>query len=196
MVAPSLLRRGITSFGLGLRRSFATQAGTSNASGSSGKKERSVVWLALIPATTFGLGVWQLYRLKWKTDLIDTIELRYREPPLELTLTSAGGDALEVDEQFRWRRVTFTGEFQHDKELHVSPRTFKGINGLHVVTPLRRVSDGTTILVNRGFIPGKLKNPDSRPLTLTEGEVTVVGILRDGQRVWLSLSFGTLRGHT
>jgi len=147
-----------------------------------------VLWLALIPATTFGLGAWQLYRLKWKTDLINTIEMRFKEPPLELDITPAEGEAglAALGDRYQWRRVTFTGQFQHDKELYIVPRTYKSIHGFHVVTPLKRTSDGLTILVNRGFIPSTLKDRSSRPLTLPTGEVTVVGILRDGTKVTYS----------
>lgn len=40
--------------------------------------------LLLIPATTFGLGTWQIYRLQWKLGLIKDLEERTTCPPMEM----------------------------------------------------------------------------------------------------------------
>lgn len=47
-----------------------------------------------------------------------------------------------------------------------------------VVTPLER-KDGSTILVNRGWISKKHRSQSSRPDSLVQGEVTVEGLLRE-----------------
>lgn len=47
--------------------------------------QRPVVWiLALMPVLTFGLGAWQIKRLRWKLDLIDELESKLRREPLTL----------------------------------------------------------------------------------------------------------------
>lgn len=40
--------------------------------------------LAFVPVFTFGLGVWQIKRLRWKLDLIDELEDKLKREPLEL----------------------------------------------------------------------------------------------------------------
>jgi len=54
-----------------------------------------------------------------------------------------------------------------------------GHEGYLVITPLERDGEGTTVLVNRGWIPKKLKKQADRPDGLVKGEVTVEGLLRE-----------------
>lgn len=60
----------------------------------------------------------------------------------------------------------------------LGPRVREGRNGVNVVTPLIR-EDGTTILVDRGFITSEVSKDYSfdRP----EGEVEVFGMIRVSQ---------------
>lgn len=53
-----------------------------------------------------------------------------------------------------------------------------GTDGFMVVTPLER-ENGTTVLVNRGWIDKAHRNQKSRPDGLPTGEVTVEGLLRE-----------------
>ena len=54
-----------------------------------------------------------------------------------------------------------------------------GKNGYFVVTPLERVGDGTTVLVNRGWIDKKFGKQTERKTSLPAGEVVVEGLLRE-----------------
>lgn len=54
-----------------------------------------------------------------------------------------------------------------------------GNDGYLVITPLERGGKGTTVLVNRGWIPKKFKKQGSRPDGLPQGVVTVEGLLRE-----------------
>lgn len=86
--------------------------------------------------------------------------------------------------------MTATGHFRHDQEMLVGPRMNEGEDGYLVITPLERPGEGTTILVNRGWIPKKLKDqrarlaaarpgPDSAGDPFPRGLVTVEGLLRE-----------------
>jgi hypothetical protein len=44
----------------------------------------TLVFVGFIPVLTFGLGVWQLQRLKWKVNLIDELQEKLYYPPLPL----------------------------------------------------------------------------------------------------------------
>jgi surfeit locus 1 family protein len=62
----------------------------------------------------------------------------------------------------------------------IGPRLHEGTDGYLVVTPLEREGDGTTVLVNRGWISKKLrKQKDRAEGALPKGEVTVEGLLRE-----------------
>ena len=81
--------------------------------------------------------------------------------------------------EFDYRRVYATGRLRHDQEMLIGPRIHDGVNGYLVVTPLERQGKGSTVLVNRGWIPKKLKRQADRKEGLPTGEVTVEGLLRE-----------------
>src|SRR5215475_17096 len=102
-----------------------------------------------------GLGVWQVYRLHWKEALIAERTERISAPAVALPGPDADAGNLE------YRHVTLSGEFAHDKEIFLGARSMNGNPGYHVVTPFR-MSDGRTILVDRGWIPLDRKAADKR----------------------------------
>lgn len=72
-----------------------------------------------------------------------------------------------------------TGKLRHDQEMLIGPRMHDGHDGYLVITPLEREGEGTTVLVNRGWISKKFKLQKTRPDGLPEGVVTVQGLLRE-----------------
>lgn len=130
---------------------------------------------ALIPITAFALGTWQVLRLGWKTDLIARFEDRLIRKPLPLPPQI---DPLAIKD-FDYRRVYTTGRLRHDQEMLIGPRIRDGNNGYLVVTPLEREDHASTVLVNRGWIPKKLKNHADRKEGLPQGYVMVEGLLRE-----------------
>lgn len=134
-----------------------------------------IATLALIPLTAFCLGSWQVQRLEWKTQLIAKFEDRLIRPPLPLP-PRIDPDAVH---EFDYRRVYATGKLRHDQEMLIGPRMHDGKDGFQVVTPLDR-EDGTTILINRGWIGrDKQFQQDRDPSSLPKGEITISGLLRE-----------------
>ncbi|KAF8665326.1 hypothetical protein AX16_000345 [Volvariella volvacea WC 439] len=80
--------------------------------------------------------------------------------------------------KFVYRKVYIKGKWDHARSMLLSPRVRDGVHGYHVVTPLIR-EDGSTVLVNRGFISKEfaLDNKYQKP----EGQVEVLGMLRISQ---------------
>lgn len=120
------------------------------------------------------LGSWQVQRLFWKLDLIARVDARVHaeavNPPTETEWpTIAPGDA-------EYRHVTLSGTFDNSREALVQAVTERG-PGFWVVTPLTS-ADGTTVLINRGFVPPDRRDPASRAEGQPQGEVTVTGLLR------------------
>jgi surfeit locus 1 family protein len=132
--------------------------------------------VALIPITAFVLGTWQVQRLGWKTDLIAKLEDRILRDPLPLPPRIDHSAIPDFD----FRRVYATGRFRHDQEMLVGPRMRDGHPGYLVITPLERASDGegSTLLVNRGWIHKNKARQANRPDSLPHGDVTVEGLLR------------------
>lgn len=136
--------------------------------------EYGLIESAIIPITAFILGTWQVQRLGWKSELIAKFEDRLIRDPLPLPPT-IDPDAIH---DFDYRRVVAKGHFRHDQEMLIGPRMRDGTDGYMVVTPLER-ENGTTILVNRGWIDKKHRDKRTRPDGLPTGEVTVEGLLRE-----------------
>ena len=107
--------------------------------------------------------------------MIATFEDRLVRDPLPLPPQI---DSSAVHE-FDYRRVYATGHFRHDKEMLIGPRMRDSKNGYFVITPLERAGDGSTVLVNRGWIEKKFGKQAERKASLPEGEVVVEGLLRE-----------------
>lgn len=119
-----------------------------------------------------GLGIWQLQRLEWKEALIATMQARIAAPAISLDEALALGP-----QEAEWRHVRVTGRFLYDKEAYLFAPGPDGAPGLHVITPLMG-ADGSAVLIDRGFVPERLRDPDVRGEGQVAGEVSVSGVLR------------------
>lgn len=131
--------------------------------------------LTLVAVVTFAtLGTWQVQRRAWKHDLIARVDARIHADAVpapgraDWPALDAGGDA--------YRRVFATGTFADDRETLVQAVTELG-GGYWVMTPLVG-TDGSTILVNRGFVPVEKRDPTTREIGRRAGETRVTGLLR------------------
>jgi surfeit locus 1 family protein len=122
-------------------------------------------------ALLIGLGSWQLQRLHWKEGLIARRHAGLAAPPVPLPRRLATARDLE------FHPVRATGIFRNDHELYLVAIDARGDPGFHVLTPLQ-LSDGGSVLIDRGFVPEERKAPASRALGEPAGEVTVTGLLR------------------
>lgn len=129
--------------------------------------------LALLLFGAFvALGSWQVVRLQWKLELIERVEARVHAAPVAapgpgqwLSITAATHE---------YRHVQAEGEFDYAASAAVQAVTELG-RGFWVMTPLRR-ADGSTVLVNRGFIPESERALAKAPGA--PGPVKVIGLLR------------------
>jgi surfeit locus 1 family protein len=129
------------------------------------RKPELIPTLFIIGATVllFGLGGWQVERLRWKNDQLTHIQ------------QSQGKDALGTLPQeldgLEYRNVILTGNFLNDKMLHMVGHPQGEGPGFFVITPFRLEDDGRIVLVNRGFAPEGKEFPP-------EGVQTIHGIIR------------------
>lgn len=141
---------------------------------------RPALWPTLftVPALILllTLGTWQVQRLVWKLDLIETVERGLKAEPVPLP-----PGALDPAD-WSYRRVTVRGVFDHSREYHVLAHSERGNFGYHVVTPLKRSDAPGWVLVSRGWVPTERKAAADRPDGQVAGEVTVTGIVRPPSR--------------
>lgn len=120
------------------------------------------------------LGWWQVERRTWKLALIDRVEQRVHAPALPAPGPADWwGISASADE---YRHVALSGVFRHDRETLVQAATEKGA-GFWVLTPLEQ-ADGSSVLVNRGFVPPENKAPEAHGGDRPQGLVSVTGLLR------------------
>ncbi|MGI6246035.1 MAG: SURF1 family protein [Pseudochelatococcus sp.] len=120
------------------------------------------------------LGVWQLQRLAWKTDLIARVDARVHAAPVPAPAPAAWPDIARAEDEYR--RIRLTGVFQHERETTVYALTDLGA-GYWVMTPLQD-DDGAITLVNRGFVPTERRLPETRAEGQVGGPVTITGLIR------------------
>ena len=119
------------------------------------------------------LGTWQLERLQWKENLLAEIEARRHAAPADVadieSRLRAGGDVDYVP-------VKVSGTFDHAHEQYFFA-TDAGEVGYYVYTPLM-LADGRVVLLNRGFVPEKSRNPAARSEGQIVQPVTIIGLAR------------------
>ncbi len=137
-----------------------------------------LVTLAVITALLFAgfaaLGTWQVKRLSWKLDLIARVDQRAHAPAVALPAQSAWAGINAANDEYR--RVQATGTFLHDRETLVQAVSDLGA-GFWVMTPLQ-LADGTTLLVNRGFVSQERRDRATRSVNDPIGQTTITGLLR------------------
>jgi surfeit locus 1 family protein len=120
-----------------------------------------------------GLGSWQLQRKAWKDSLIARIAERATASPIDFATLkrrmTLGGDV-------EYLRVRLAGQFRHEMEHYVYVPG-QGGQGYNVYTPLV-LDGGDVVVVNRGLVPDRLKDPARRLAGQVVGRVTVVGLVR------------------
>ncbi len=136
------------------------------------------------------LGIWQIQRLNWKTNLITSANQRIHLPPI--TAPPQNQWAQITFEKDEYRPVTITGKFLANKNILVTA-VAQDTSGYWVLTPLQ-TADNTLTFVNRGFIPMDSR-PDfqnSKPLqtnaqphqyeAIDTKQTTIIGLLRMSEK--------------
>jgi surfeit locus 1 family protein len=131
-------------------------------------------------AFLIGLGVWQLERLQWKKGLIREVSERTTAPPVPAPPESQWPGLTQDEIEYRHWQVS--GTFDHAREIRSftnlpdAKGPHKGV-GYWVLTPLL-LHDGSTVLINRGFVPESAKDPATRLAGQIAGPVTIAGLAR------------------
>lgn len=118
------------------------------------------------------LGLWQLRRLDERKEFNAEVVERSELPPVSIDELLADPDFSPKDAT--WRRVTAQGVWL-PQQVTVFNRSQNGLAGDNVLTALEQ-DNGTTVLVNRGFVPLGVDQP-----LAPSGDVAIIGTVRDTQ---------------
>ena len=126
------------------------------------------------------LGTWQLERKAWKEDLIATLASRLSAPPAHLPARERWQRLDAAKDEFT--RVEFPATFVPGEEAFVYS-SGSGLRpdvkepGYWVFSPAR-LSGGSLVVVNRGFVPEGRQDAKTRPDGEPDGVVDIVGVMR------------------
>lgn len=130
----------------------------------------AAVAMALLTAR---LGAWQLDRAAQKTALQAALDERSRLPAIDSAalLASRADTAL----QQHGRPVRLAGRWSATHSVYLDNRQMNGRPGFFVLTPLR-LSDGSAVLVQRGWMPRDFQDRSRVAAVPTpEGSIDIVG---------------------
>jgi surfeit locus 1 family protein len=122
--------------------------------------------LVIVSLVCIALGIWQLHRLNDRR-VANAVSQAARSAPV-VALRRDWEDSSLIH-----RRVRAQGRFDHTQDLVLRARSFGGVPGVELVTPLLSEGETTAVLVNRGFVP----SPDAvtiEPDSFTEPGITIV----------------------
>jgi surfeit locus 1 family protein len=130
-------------------------------------------------AVLVALGTWQLERRDWKEALIAELDRKLAAPPAVLPPPERWPQLKAETDEFR--RVVFPAEFTGDEALVYSSgsslRPDATGPGYWVFAPAR-LSGGSLVVVNRGFVPEGRQDPATRREGKPSGIVEIVGAMR------------------
>lgn len=134
---------------------------------------------AIMLAALLALGFWQVERLAWKQKLLARIAERQTAPPF--TIAGAADMQALSKQGDEYRRAILRGRYGREQlfwftQIENKPDGLprRDAAGYHVLVPFV-LGDGTALLLDRGFVPARLKDtPDANP----DGAQTLNVILR------------------
>jgi surfeit locus 1 family protein len=139
---------------------------------------------ALCATGTFYAGLWQLSRGHKKTALAALVAERGKLGPMPAG--ELARDPATAERQFQ-RHVELTGEWVTAHTVFLMNRTMDERSGFYVMTPLR-LPDGSTVIVQRGWIPRDDANPMKVPaLPMRGGPVRVFGHAAPWPDHWIDI---------
>jgi surfeit locus 1 family protein len=171
---------------------------------------RGIIGTSLVFAIAAGfvsLGFWQLDRREQRQAVNEVLTSRMEAPPLGILASLSDTSGL------RFRRAHAAGVWDGDRSIVLPGRSYQGVPGAHVLTPLRLPS-GSGVLVNRGWVPAPDGATVDSTILVIRGETRAEGWIeafpgRDAslarragsvagtgsfRRVWYAIDETALRG--
>lgn len=121
-------------------------------------RAKTTITCIILAALMLRLSYWQWERYLQKLSIIETLNQRLKEEPVELTSLLPSNDWTSTT----FRRVRVSGTFDFDHEVVIRNRKFGDHPGALVLTPLQIKGSDKWVLIIRGFLPFDLISKESR----------------------------------
>ena len=126
--------------------------------------------------TMVGLGFWQLARLEERRATNAARLAALEQPALPLNTDQVDPTTLVG------RKVRLVGTLLNEESVVLrGRRSASGVDGVHLLTPLRLRGSEQALLVDRGWLPANQQRPESLAAYASSREVSLEGIARLGQ---------------
>ena len=141
------------------------------------------IFMLALAAACLWLGTWQMQRLGEKEALIAAVDARLDAAPIPVP---PAGEWNDLDlEALNFQPVSLTGAFRYNQTVTVftslgEARGAASGPGYWVMTPFV-LTEGGTVLVNRGFVPQTHQEAAVMDSEGDERQVTIAGLLRPGE---------------
>jgi surfeit locus 1 family protein len=135
--------------------------------------------LALI-TLTFSLGMWQMRRADYKTQLAQARDVASQTVPEDLLKILGVDGSIMLDTEAQKKRAEalpygirarLTGRWLTEHSVFIDNRTLKGIAGFHVVTPFALAESSLVVAVNRGWVARNIRDRNLLPAVPSTQEV-------------------------
>ena len=153
-----------------------------------------------VVAAAVSLGQWQLRRADEKREMQARIDAAARAAPI--SVAPAPVDPATLD----GRRVVVRGRWVPERTVFIDNRTYKGVAGFHVVTPVKIADSELHVLVMRGWVARDPANRLRLPaVPAAQGTVEIEGLAQAriaqvlelraapapgaGERIWQNLDY-------
>jgi len=120
------------------------------------------------------MSLWQVKRLKWKTQLISERVASFELDPIKF-------EDIKNPEKNEFRKVLIRGELLNDHEMYMPALSKRGNNGFHILVPIKTKED-SYIIYDTGWIPLKKKNRDDRANNISSDFKTFEAVVRTSGR--------------
>ena len=118
-----------------------------------------------------GLGRWQIDRMYQKKEIIAQYQQRQAAPAID-KLPPATADL----EEWRYRQVQLDGRLLAERQFLLDNQISGGRVGFNVLTPMA-LEDGSTVLVDRGWVAMGARREDLPDVRLTTDPETITGTI-------------------
>lgn len=142
----------------------------------------STIVAILAIALFLKLGFWQLSRAEEKEAGFTLLEYYAQQPPV--TLPEA---PVKLD-NYLYHRVEVHGYFEAERTIFLDNKTYQGVAGYYVLTPLRQANSTVYVLVNRGWVSVGNNRALLPDIHTPDGLVHLIGVVMPPSIRTLSLS--------
>lgn len=142
----------------------------------------SAVFVLLFTYFAFNtLAPWQLGKNTKRTEFNDRLKAAMEQAPVPVSEVLPTEPAKPVEEGQEWHHVSLQGKLLPQQEVLLRNRPVESAPAYQVITPFE-TTDGTTVLVNRGWVPAE--GGENRPELIAKapaGEMELTGYVRLGE---------------